>query len=191
MTLAVFAACLAINDLGGGKFGDDELIAYGQGQQAYAWYASKGLKENLAEGQAGLLGSLIDAGAVAPEKVEGLRNNIDALKADIARYKKEKKEILLGSEAVGRENWIQDIDGQLGVVTGAKEHEAIARELGRAGDLFDFGTLFLQLSLVIGAISLILKGGGQKKAFYFACVLLGLIGSAYSVAAFLHAFSVS
>lgn len=191
ITLAVFAACLAINDLGGGKFGDDELLANGHAEQAYSWYASKGLKENLAEGQLDLLQSLIDAGTVAPEKVTGLEKNIAGLKEDIARYKKEKKEILLGSAGVGKENWIQDIDGKLGQVTGAKEHEALAAGLGRAGDLFDFGTLFLQLCLVIGAISLILKNPGQKKLFYGACVVLGLIGAVYSAFAFLQAFSVS
>jgi hypothetical protein len=191
ITLAIFAAALTINDLGAGKFGDDELIAYGQGQQAYAWYASKGLKENLAEGQVGLLTSLVEAGAVASDKAPALQDNIADLTADIARYKKEKKEILLGSAVVGKENWVQDIDGKLGVVIGAKQYEATATSLSKAGDLFDLGTLFLQLCLVIGAISLILKGSGQKKFFYGSCVVLGLIGSFYAVLAYLAAMGAS
>ncbi len=191
VTLAVFAACLAINDLGAGKFGDDELIAHGQAQQAYSWYASKGLKENLAEGQLGLLQSLVSAGAVAPEKAPGIEKNISDLREEIARYKKEKKEILLGSSVVGKDNWVQDIDGAFGVVTGAKQFDALAEGLGKAGDLFDLGTLFLQICLVIGAISLILKNAGQRTLFYSACILLGLIGAVYSVLAFLRAFAVA
>jgi len=190
ITLAIFAAFLAINDLGAGKFGDDELIAYGLGQQAFAWYASKGLKENLADGQIGLLQSLIDAGTIPAENRAGIEKNLADLKADVARYKKEKKEILLGSKAVGEANWVQDIDGEMGKVTGAKEYEATAAGLGKAGDLFDMGTLFLQLCLVIGAISLILKGAGSKKLFYGACVVLGVVGAVYSVVAFLQAFAV-
>lgn len=191
LTLAVFAAFLAINDLGAGKFGDDELIAHGQAQQSYAWYASKGLKENLAEGQLGLLESLVAAGTVAPEKAVGIQKNISDLQAQIARYEKEKKEILLGSAKVGEENWAQDIEGKFGVVTGAKEFDAHADALGKAGDLFDLGTLFLQISLVVGAISLILRNRGQRTLFYSACVLLGLIGAVYSSLAFLSAFAAS
>lgn len=190
ITLAIFAAFLAINDLGAGKFGDDELIAYGMGEQAYSWYASKGLKENLADGQIGLLQSLIDAGTIPEASRAGIEKNLADLQASVARYKKEKKEILLGSKAVGEANWAQDIDGVMGQVTGAKEYQATAAGLGKAGDLFDMGTLFLQLCLVIGAISLILKEAGSKKLFYGGCVLLGLVGTGYSVAAFLQAFAV-
>lgn len=190
ITLAIFAAFLAINDLGAGKFGDDELIAYGMGQQTFAWYASKGLKENLADGQIGLLQSLIDAGTIPDANRAGIDQNLADLKAAVARYSKEKKEILLGSKAVGEANWAQDIDGVMGRVTGAKEYEATAAGLGKAGDLFDMGTLFLQLCLVIGAISLILKEAGSKKLFYGGCVVLGLVGTGYSIAAFLQAFSV-
>lgn len=188
LTLAVFAATLAVNDLGAGKFGDDELIAHGQAQQAFAWYASKGLKENLAEGQVSLLRSLIASGTIPESNSTGVERNISELESLIARYQKEKKEILLGSSAVGEANWVQDIDGELGRVTGAKEYEALAGHLGIAGDRFDLGTLFLQLCLVIGAISLILKSEAQKKFFFAACILLGGIGTIYTILSYLHAW---
>ena len=188
LTLAVFAATLAVNDLGAGKFGDDELIAHGQAQQAFAWYASKGLKENLAEGQLSLLRSLIASGTIPESNSAGVERNISELESLIARYQKEKKEILLGSSAVGEANWVQDIDGELGRVTGAKEYEALAGHLGIAGDRFDLGTLFLQLCLVIGAISLILKSEAQKKFFFAACILLGGIGTIYTILSYLHAW---
>lgn len=188
LTLAVFAATLAVNDLGAGKFGDDELIAHGQAQQAYAWYASKGLKENLAEGQLSLLRSLIASGTIPESNSAGVKQNIADLESLIARYQKEKKEILLGSSTVGEANWVQDIDGELGRVTGAKEYDALANHLGGAGDRFDLGTLFLQLCLVIGAISLILKSEAQKKFFFAACILLGGIGTIYTILSYLHAW---
>lgn len=181
--LAVFAAALAINDLGAGKFGDDELIAYGQAQRSYDWYNSKGIKQNLAEGQQELLESLVAAGTIPIEQQAGIQKNLESLNEAIGRYKKEKKEILLGSKDVGEANWAQDVDGKFGQITGAKEYESLTESLGKAGDLFDMGTLFLQLCLVIGAISLILKEPIQKTIFFGACVLGGSIGIVYTVLA--------
>lgn len=188
--LAVFAAALAINDLGAGKFGDDELIAYGQSQRAYDWYNSKGIKQNLAESQMDLLESLVAAGTIPAEQQAGIQKNIESIKAAIGRYQKEKKEILLGSQGVGEANWAQDLDGKLGRVTGAKEYETLTEVLGKAGDKFDLGTLFLQLCLVIGAISLILKEPIQKTLFFGACLLLGAIGIVFTGLAYGLALSI-
>lgn len=109
---------------------------------------------------------------------------------EIDRYKKEKNELLMGSAMVGKENWVQDIDGEFGKVVGAKEWENKVETLGRAGDIFDMGVLFLQLSLVIGAISLVLDRPVMKRTFYAGMVLLGSIGSVYAARAFAVALSV-
>ena len=62
--LAVFAAMLAINDLGGGRYGDDEMIAHNKQTEAYNWYQSKSLKQSLVEGQRDLLKALLTADAI-------------------------------------------------------------------------------------------------------------------------------
>ena len=67
------------------------------------------------------------------------------------------------SAAVGEANWTQEVDGQLGRVIGAKQRELTINKLSDAGDVFDFGTLCLQLSLVLGAIGLLLKHGQRSK----------------------------
>lgn len=190
LALAVLAAALAINDLGSGKFGGDEIAARSGGEKAYSWYASKGLKENLAEGQNDTLRALLEAGIIAPEKSPGVTKTIENLDTQIARYKKEKKEILLGSVAVGRENWVQDIDGELGKIKGAKEWEAEIDTLDAAGDVFDMGTLFLQLCLVVGAISLIMKEPRIRWSFFSAMLFLGGVGICFSIRAFWLAFHI-
>jgi Domain of unknown function (DUF4337) len=185
LTLAVFAAVLAVTDLGAGRYGDDELIAHNQKSGAYLWYQSKGIKETLVEGQRDTLKALVQAGSIRPEQVPAIETMIASLDTDATRYGKEKKEILLGSKTVGQENWAQDMGGEMGKIVGANEWEAQANGLGEAGDIFDIATFFLQLCLVAGAISLILQVDRMRWSFFAAMVLLGLIGSWFSVQAFL------
>lgn len=187
MTLAVLAAVLAITDLGAGKYGDDELIAHNEKNGAYLWYQSKGIKESLVEGQRDTLKALVEAGSIQPSQLAAVQAQIASLDKDVERYGKEKKEILLGSQTVGRESWVQDVDGKMGQVVGAKEWEAKGDALGTVGDTFDLSTFFLQLSLVLGAISLILQQDRMRATFFLIMLILGIAGAVYSVLAFLQA----
>ncbi|HKV12361.1 MAG TPA: DUF4337 domain-containing protein, partial [Thermoanaerobaculia bacterium] len=189
--IALFAAVLAVTDLGAGKFGDDELIAHNEKNNAYLWYQSKGIKETLVEGQRDTLQSLVDAGSIKPEQLPAVQGLIGKLDGKVERYGKEKKEILLGSAAVGPEGWAQDMNGEMGKVRGAKEWESEALALGGAGDVFDYSTLFLQICLVLGAISLVVQGGGTRKSFFLAMIGLGVIGTVFSALAFYQAFGIA
>lgn len=187
LTLAVFAAILAITDLGGGKYGDDEMMAVNEKANIYSWYQSKSVKQSLLEGQRDLIQTLMDAGSIKQDQVSSLGSHVTKLDEEIAKYKKEKTELLLGSAAVGKENWVQDIDGGLGKVIGAKEWEEKADVLGRAGDKFDMAVLFLQICLVLGAVSLVLQEAKLTWIFYGAMVLMGSVGAIYAVQAFIIA----
>ena len=188
-SLSVFAALLAINDLGAGKFGDDELALGNDKTSAYLWYQAKGIKESLAEGQKSILESLLIASAVKPEQAEPLKALASTLQKDLVRYKKEKKEILLGSKTVGEANWAQDVNGEMGQVIGAKEFETKQTILGSAGDRFDVANLFLQLSIVAGAIGLLMKKIKMKRFFLASLFALGTTGVVFSVWAYRIAFS--
>ncbi len=156
VVIALFAAILAVNDLGAGKYGDDELIAHNEKSSGYLWYQSKGIKETQVEGQRDTLKALVAAGSIKADQLPAVEGLIARLDGKLERYGRERREILLGSRTVGEENWVQDVNGKMGQVTGAKEWEARAEALGGVGDVFDHGTFFLQLCLVLGAISLIL-----------------------------------
>jgi len=190
VVIAFFAAVLAITDLGAGKYGDDELIAHNEKGGAYLWYQSKGIKETLVEGQRDTLAALVDAGSIKPEQLPAIQTTIRRLDADATRYGKEKKEILLGSKTVGKESWAQDVGGEMGKVIGAQEWQAEADALGDAGDVFDYATFFLQLCLVLGAISLILQDAKLGRAFFLAMIVLGLVGTGFAVMAFVQATGV-
>lgn len=187
LMLALFAAVLAITDLGAGKYGDDELIAYNEKSGAYLWYQSKGIKETLVEGQRDTLQALVDAGSIRPEQLAGVQKTISELDAKATRYDREKTEILLGSKTVGPDGWAQDVKGEMGKIVGAEEWQTTAESLGAAGDTFDTSTFFLQLCLVAGAISLILQVQRMRWGFFFGMVALGVAGAVYSALAFMQA----
>lgn len=190
IVLAIFAAVLAVCDLGAGKYGDDELMAVNEKAAAYMWYQSKSIKESLAEGQSDLLKALIESGSIAEAAREGVGANQKALEAEVVRYGREKNEILQGSATVGQENWAQAVDGEMGKVVGATEWQKKAEQLGAAGDVFDLATLYLQLCLVLGAIGLVVHVPRMKTAFFLALVILGLVGSYYTWAAYTLAWRI-
>src|SRR5262245_20591692 len=190
LVIALFAAVLAITDLGAGKYGDDELISHNEKNGAYLWYQSKGIKETLVEGQRDTLQALVDAGSIRPEQLPAVQGLVQNLDAKVQRYGKEKKEILLGSATVGKENWAQDVNGEMGKVVGAKEWEAKANALGDAADFFDYATFFLQLCLVFGAISLVIQRSSLRRSFFWGMDILGVIGAVFAALAFYQAMQV-
>lgn len=185
VVIAIFAALMAMSDLIAGKYGDDEIIGTNDKAAAYNWYQSKSIKETLVEGEKSLLESLKEAGAITPPAIKGIDNHIANLKQRIIRYKKEKNEILKGSQAVGQDNWAQDVNGELGKVIGTEEMEARLAILSQAGDRFDMASLFFQICLVLGALSLILKEVKLQYLFFTGMCLLGIFGTGISVWAFL------
>ena len=186
LTLAILAAVLAITDIGGGRFGDDEIIAHNQKTNAFSWYQAKAVKESLVEGQRDMLKVLVDSGTISAETRGQMTKLMSSLNMEIDRYKKEKAEILLGSTKVGEAAWVTEKDGKFGQIKGALEWEREAEKLGVAGDTFDLSVLFLQICLVMGAISLILKGERMRNFFYVTMLGLGGLGSYFSIVAFLY-----
>ena len=182
--LAVIAAILALNDIGSGRFGDDEMQLINEKASAYQWYQSKSIKETLAESQMALLQTLMQAGAISESTQAAMLKQSEETRQDIMRYKKEKKEILLGSNTVGKENWAQDIDGEMGKVVGAKEMEKKLELLGQVGDRFDLANLFLQISIVLGAVGMIMKKVALKKTFLNFTIITSILGIFLSIVAF-------
>ena len=189
LTLALFAAVLAVVDLGGGKYGDDEIIGTNEKANLYQWYQSKSIKQSIIEQEAELISALLNAGVVVPNRADVLRNQLAAVEKNAARYEKEKKEILLGSASVGPKGQVLLRDGKKGAILGTKYWEQKLSILGDAGDKFDLATLWLQVALVFGAISLIIESEKLKRAFYVALVLGSLLGTSFGIQAYTIAMS--
>jgi hypothetical protein len=190
VTIAVFAAILAITDIGARHYSDDELIANNEKATAYQWYQAKTVRETVVEGQLATIRVLIEAGAVQPDTVEAVEDIAAQAAAEVDRYGREKNEILLGSNVVGQANWAQDFNGEMGEIIGATEWERTAKDLGAAGGKFDLATLLLQLSVVLGPISLVTSTPIVRNAFFRATVAAGLVGTIASALAFRAALAI-
>ncbi len=178
--ISLFAMVLALNELAAGKYGDDELQLNTEKSSAYLWYQSKGIKSTLVEGQRDLLRALVEGGSVGSDKGSSLLKQAAALDQRVGRYDKEKDEILRGSEAVGKANWRQEVNGELGKVVGINAIEAKLERLGKAGDRFDLATLFIQLGLVLGAVGILMSQERLKRAFLGALLAMGIAGTVCS-----------
>ena len=180
LLLGVFAAILAIANLGGGKYGDDEMKAVNEKNSTFSWYQAKGIKQNLAENERDLMKSLLASGIISSEKKESIDEIIKDRDEKINQYKREKKEIMEGSKRIGKENWAQDMNGEMGKVVGVKDWEDEIAKLSASGDYFDMANLFLQLSLVMGAICLVSPSQSSRKSFFMVMIGLGIIGTGYT-----------
>lgn len=190
VTLAIFASLLAIMELGGSYADYGMEFAQAEKVNAYAWYNSKGIKQNLAEGQRDSLQSLLAAGVIGDAHAAATRDYVARLQQDIVRYEREKDEILRGSAAVGEANWVQELDGERGRIRGAKAWEAESDAYGTVTQIFDLGNLFLQICLVVGAISLVVRSEASRMRFYRGAIGLGVTGSLIGVYAVFRYFSV-
>lgn len=189
ITLAVFAAILAVTDLMGERYAADELLVANEKAAAYQWYQAKSIKLTLEEGQRDTLKALLVSSTIQRNQVSTIEALIAKLDREIDRYRKEKQEILLGSTVVGQDNWAQEIDGKRGQVVGAREWEQQAASLARIGDIFDLAVLFLQLCLVLGAIGIVLQQPKPKSAFLRLMAALGVTGTAISAYGCMLAFT--
>ena len=177
IVLSIFASILAATQIGDGHYSSEELKAINEKSQAFQWHQSKGIKQSLVEGQMGLMETLLKSGSIATKDTATFSKNILKLKKKVERYEREKNEILNGSAKVGKENWVQDVNGEMGKVIGAKEWEKTAEKYNEIGDKFEMASLFLQLCIVMGGVSLVIQTANTKRIFFGLMVLLGSIGA--------------
>lgn len=183
IVIAIFAAIMAVSDMFAGKYGDDEIKFINEKSNSYMWYQAKSIRSTVTEGQRDLIKAMLNDKAENDPKVQGLKEHTEKLDKKIAKYEKEKEEILKGSSVVGKESWVQDVNGELGKVTGALQYEQKINILGDAGDQFDLASLFFQMCLVMGAIALVTKELKLKKIFFYVMLTMGTAGTIYATLA--------
>jgi hypothetical protein len=188
--IAVFAATLAINDLFGNRYYGEEIYFNNEKINRYAWYQAKGIKESLALSQVELLTVLHNCESLA-DNHEKFQHSLKYWQEEALKYRKEKMEVLFGSKNVGKENWVQDIDGKLGQVEGALELKERVDKLASAGDCFDLSELILQITLVLGAIAVLLRDD-KIKCFYLGIIIcLGSSGLYFFISGLLKALAIN
>ncbi len=175
--IAAFAALMALSDLFGSNLEEDMMVAHNQHNSYFSWYQSKSIKQSLKESELATLESLkLGLGSLKFEP------KMAEIKKEIAKYKLEKNEILLGSANIPKANWVQDLDGQMGKIIGVKEWEAKAAKLEKATNKFDISMMFFQISLVLGAVCVIIYDNPRLQKSFIALMLIsGTIGIIYAI----------
>ncbi|MDP5230025.1 MAG: DUF4337 domain-containing protein [Cellulophaga sp.] len=180
--IAFFAALMAISQLVNGEFEEEMMIAHNKQVSYSSWYQSKSIKESLKEGELDYLQALLMTGIVAEEKSSIITQKIADTKELIKKYNAEKTEILLGSSSIDKNDWVQDLDGEMGKIVGIKEWEVLAEKYDVATKKFDYGMLFFQISIVVGAVCIIIYDNPKlQKTFIILMILFGFIGSVFSI----------
>jgi hypothetical protein len=180
--IAFFAALMAISDLTNSNIEEEMQKCQAKHSNYFSWYQSKSVKQSLQEGQLATLETFIKAGIITAGKEIAFKDEIDKLKSEIKRYKMEKKEIMEGSANIPKTDWVQELGGEMGKIIGFKEWEKQGAKLDIATNKFDIGMLFFQISLVLGAICVIIYDNPKlQKAFILLMTLSGLLGICFSI----------
>ncbi|WP_299432454.1 DUF4337 domain-containing protein [uncultured Maribacter sp.] len=180
--IAFFAALMAISQMVNGELEEEMMIAHNKVVNYSSWYQSKSIKQSLKESELDYLQALLNTGIVQENKQEYLLIKIEDTKSKIEKYRAEKKEILIGSTNITKEEWAQDLDGKMGAIVGIKEWEKLTDDYDLATKKFDLGMLFFQISIVLGAVCIIIYDNPKlQKTFIILMVLFGIIGTILSI----------
>ncbi|WP_282050063.1 DUF4337 domain-containing protein [Maribacter aquivivus] len=180
--IALFAALMAISQMVNGELEEEMMIAHNNVVSYSSWYQSKSIKESLKESELDYLSTLIESGIVKEENRPVIEQRIAIVKEKIVKYESEKTEILLGSEHVGKENWVQDIEGEMGIITGVKQWEKLTRTYDYATKKFDYALLFFQICIVLGAVCIIIYDSPVlQKGLIVLMIIFGISGTFLSI----------
>jgi len=180
--IALFAALMAISQMVNGELEEEMMIAHNNVVSYSSWYQSKSIKESLKESELDYLKTLIESGIVTDKKIPTIKMKITEVEQKITKYASEKKEILFGSSKVGKENWVQDIEGVMGKVTGVKEWEQLTQTYDYATKKFDYALLFFHICIVLGAVCIIIYDSpALQKGLIVLMVVFGVTGTFLSI----------
>ena len=186
--IALFAALMAISQMVNGELEEEMMIAHNNVVSYSNWYQSKSIKESLKESELDYLTALISSGIVTDDKVQVIEEKIASVQINIDKYSAEKTEILNGSAFVGKENWKQDIEGEMGIITGVKEWQQLAATYDYATKKFDYGMLFFQICIVLGAVCIIIYDNPiLQKILIILMIIFGITGTILSIYGYLLA----
>jgi hypothetical protein len=186
--IALFAALMAISQMVNGELEEEMMIAHNNVVSYSNWYQSKSIKESLKESELDYLTALISSGIVTNQKIQVVEKKIASVQKNIDKYGAEKIEILNGSAFVGKDNWTQDIEGEMGIITGVKEWQQLASTYDYATKKFDYGMLFFQICIVLGAVCIIIYDNPiLQKSLIILMIIFGITGTVLSIYGYLLA----
>ncbi len=152
LTTTILAVCASLASLRGSSYSTRTMLLTTQEANQWSYFQSKSIKQHTVENQRDLFEAL-GRSATRPEDLEAIDRKLEAYRADIARYEKEKAEIKKEAEAFSaREDRYKIQSGNFGM-----------------------SAMLLQIAIMMSGISALLK---VKPLWYFGMVV-GAVGVLY------------
>jgi len=154
LSTTLLAVCAAFATLKGGSFSTKTQLATVSASNKWSYFQSKSLKETARDTESTII-KVIEASATNPEAKAIARKAIDKADDEIKRYKIEKVEIMKEAQFLDAE---------------------AAYSQARGGN-FGLAIMFLQIAIMLSAISALMK----KKSFWIVGLCAGAIGVGFLV----------
>jgi hypothetical protein len=149
LSTTLLAVCAAFATLKGGSFSTKTQLATVSASNKWSYFQSKSLKETARDTESTII-KVIEASATSPEAKAIARKAIEKADDEIKRYKTEKAEIMKEAQFL----------------------DAEAAYIQARGGNFGLAIMFLQIAIMLSAISALMK----KKSFWIVGLCAGAIG---------------
>jgi hypothetical protein len=159
LSTSLIAVALALSTIYSNSVHDDLLLAQGAANNAWSYFQSKSIKQNLYEVSVEQLQLESENEMISTSYKQKIQRKIEDFHKEIQRYGVEKKEIQQQ----------------------AKKQESIAQKADQRGIELDLAEAFYQIAIILSAISLI----ARSKIMWVLGIVLGCAGVYFSVTAWL------
>jgi hypothetical protein len=154
--VAITTTCLAVltsiaSSRAGFCVAKNQVLTAQEGSQ-WAYYQAKSIKQNLAETQRNAF-EVDVLGAANPEQKVLLETKLKTAVSEIARYDKEKTDIMKEAQDVGKQNAL----------------------VSRRGNQFSMSVVFFQIGIMLSSVGALLK----RKELWIVGLLFGCVAIAY------------
>ena len=177
LLIIFFAFLMSVMQITNSNLNDKMMIAYNKLISYTNWYQSKSIKKSLKEGEVNYYDALLLSNTIPEKNRHKIKSKIAASKSLVLKYEAEKAEILIGSSNIPKEYWAQDINRELGKITGINQWESTTIKYDQAINRFDISILFFQVGIILGAVCIITYGHTNiQKALLICMFLFGILG---------------
>jgi hypothetical protein len=176
LMIAVLAAVLAIDGLGGGNATDDMIGENIHASDTWAFYQAKNMRQTLYELAVDDLETRLATPGLDAAARAGLDSRLARYRATVARYESEPDPEAPSDPLRG--------EGLAQLRARAQAHVAAREVAASRDDNFDFAEVFLQLALVLGSIAIL----AINRPILWLASGLGLIGTLLTANGFLLLF---
>jgi hypothetical protein len=177
LIISVMAVILAVAGLGGDNVGEDMVHNNIAASDTWAFYQAKNVRQTSFRLAADELEMVLAANAGMPAEVrQRMEERIASYRATVARYDDEPDPSAPGDTLRG--------EGKKQLAARARFHEAARERAGEQDNNFDYGSILLQIAIVLGSVSLL---ASSRKLMAFA-VLMAFGGVLLTVNGFLLLF---